>query len=102
MLNISQTITDYLALLAKWNKAYNLTAITDPEMITVLNILEPNSLESIISILDAFGKLPISTSSTQRIRKSLKFSLSNFIFSTKERSIRSWKAKLLDYSLGQC
>jgi 16S rRNA (guanine527-N7)-methyltransferase len=40
MPTIDQQIADYLALLSKWNKAYNLTAITDPEKMYTHHILD--------------------------------------------------------------
>jgi len=41
-LDVTQTdrLLDYLALLGKWNKSYNLTAITDPEKMLYYHLLD--------------------------------------------------------------
>ena len=38
--NTIQTLVDYLAMLEKWNKAYNLTAIRDVEQMIALHLLD--------------------------------------------------------------
>ena len=40
----TQTLETYLALLAKWNKAYNLTAVDDPKLMWAYHILDSLSL----------------------------------------------------------
>jgi 16S rRNA (guanine527-N7)-methyltransferase len=38
--NVRQKLLDYLVLLVKWNKVYNLTAITDPEEMVSYHLLD--------------------------------------------------------------
>ena len=58
-----QSLSDYLALLAKWNKVYNLTAVRDPLEMATLHLLDSLSVLSYIdgkSLLDvgSGGGLP--------------------------------------------
>lgn len=45
-------LLDYVALLVKWNKTYNLTAVRDPERMIGLHILDS------LAVLPALDKLP--------------------------------------------
>src|SRR5688572_6167974 len=38
--SVEQSLLDYLSLLLKWNAAYNLTAVRDPEEMVVRHILD--------------------------------------------------------------
>ncbi len=42
--NIRQKLLDYLALLQKWNKVHNLTAVRDPEEMVALHLLDSLSV----------------------------------------------------------
>lgn len=46
-------LLDYLVLIRKWNKAYNLTAITDPEQMVIRHLLDS------LSILPFIGASPV-------------------------------------------
>ena len=46
-------LMDYLALMRKWNKAYNLTAITDSEQMVIRHLLDS------LSILPFIGSSPV-------------------------------------------
>jgi len=41
-------LMDYLALMRKWNKAYNLTAVTDPEQMVIRHLLDSLSIAPFI------------------------------------------------------
>lgn len=47
------SLLDYLALMRKWNQAYNLTAITDPEQMVIRHLLDS------LSILPFIGESPV-------------------------------------------
>ncbi len=47
--DLSAPLLAYIELLAKWNKAYNLTAIRDPEEMVVLHLLDSLSAASCVS-----------------------------------------------------
>lgn len=56
-------LLDYLALLAKWNRTYNLTAIRDPEKMLVLHLLDslavlPHVPEGALADIGSGGGLP--------------------------------------------
>lgn len=42
--NVRQKLLDYLALLQKWNKVHNLTAVRDPEEMVTLHLLDSLSV----------------------------------------------------------
>jgi 16S rRNA (guanine527-N7)-methyltransferase len=42
--NVRQKLLDYLALLEKWNKVHNLTAVRDPEEMVTLHLLDSLSV----------------------------------------------------------
>jgi len=44
-----QSLLDYLALLAKWNKVYNLTAVRDPKEMVTLHLLDSLSVLSYVN-----------------------------------------------------
>ncbi|MCP3675362.1 MAG: 16S rRNA (guanine(527)-N(7))-methyltransferase RsmG [Gammaproteobacteria bacterium] len=44
--NQKQLLLNYIALLVKWNKAFNLTAIRDPEMMIVRHLLDSLSVSA--------------------------------------------------------
>lgn len=46
-------LLDYLALMRKWNQAYNLTSITDPEQMVIRHLLDS------LSILPFIGSSPV-------------------------------------------
>ena len=54
-----QRLTDYLALLQKWNRAYNLTAITDPQRMVAYHLLD--SLAIVDAIPSAGNCLDVGT-----------------------------------------
>ena len=45
---LCEAYLDYIALLAKWNKAYNLTAIKDPEQMLIRHVLDSLAIHSFI------------------------------------------------------
>jgi 16S rRNA (guanine527-N7)-methyltransferase len=47
------SLLDYLALMTKWNRAYNLTAITDAEQMVIRHLLDS------LSILPFIGESPV-------------------------------------------
>lgn len=51
-------LLDYLALIAKWNRVYNLTAVRDPAEMLVLHLLD--SLAVVPALLRQVGDKPVS------------------------------------------
>lgn len=51
-------LLDYLALIAKWNRVYNLTAVRDPAEMLVLHLLD--SLAVVPALLRQVGAKPVS------------------------------------------
>src|SRR5690606_30899618 len=60
-----QLLSDYLQLLIKWNKAYNLTAIREPERMVPLHLLDSLAVHSYIQ--DAQNIIDVGTGPVCRV-----------------------------------
>lgn len=52
---LSTPLLDYLALLARWNRAYNLTAIRDPREMLVKHLLDSLAMHAFVNDIAATG-----------------------------------------------
>ena len=65
---LADPLLRYLALLDRWNRAYNLTAIRDPQAMVTLHLLDSLAMHDSVAGIAARGGSPRSGHRVQHVR----------------------------------